>query len=151
MLVLVAAGVSACAPQFRLRRAANPFLRFVAGDYARQIRKEPGAKSTPKVFDNDNLPREDKLSVVGRKPAPASERVHPEPDGISTRTTRVPHLSVASSRMSRQLGVDHGAGGQGLVELHVADDVAQVGLGQLGDGQHEVGHVVDEPAGSVAS
>ncbi len=43
------------------------------GDYARQIRKDPGAKSTPKVFDNDNLPREDKLSVIGPKSAPAGE------------------------------------------------------------------------------
>ncbi|GEM_PF-310041 len=44
------------------------------GDYARQIRKDPGVKSTPKVFDNDNLPREDKLSIVGPKPAPAEEK-----------------------------------------------------------------------------
>jgi hypothetical protein len=35
------------------------------GDYARQVRKDPGTKTKPKVFDNDNLPREDKLSVVG--------------------------------------------------------------------------------------
>jgi len=35
------------------------------GTYARQIRKEPGAAAKPKVFDNDNLPTEDKLSVVG--------------------------------------------------------------------------------------
>ena len=35
------------------------------GDYARQVRKDPGTASKPKVFDNDNLPREDKLSVVG--------------------------------------------------------------------------------------
>ena len=35
------------------------------GDYARQIRKTAAAPSKPKVFDNDNLPREDKLSVVG--------------------------------------------------------------------------------------
>jgi len=34
------------------------------GDYARQIRKTP-APSKPKVFDNDNLPTDDKLSVVG--------------------------------------------------------------------------------------
>src|SRR5580658_11026487 len=32
---------------------------------ARQVRKDPGTTSKPKVFDNDNLPREDKLSVVG--------------------------------------------------------------------------------------
>ncbi len=35
------------------------------GAYARQVRKDPGTASKPKVFDNDNLPREDKLSVVG--------------------------------------------------------------------------------------
>jgi hypothetical protein len=35
------------------------------GAYARQVRKDPGTTSKPKVFDNDNLPREDKLSVVG--------------------------------------------------------------------------------------
>jgi len=40
------------------------------GDYARQARKQkdhqaPAAKS----FDNDNLPRADKLSVVGQAPA----------------------------------------------------------------------------------
>ncbi len=36
------------------------------GDYARQVRKDPEAKSKPKVFDNDNLPKDDKLSVVGQ-------------------------------------------------------------------------------------
>lgn len=35
------------------------------GQYARQVHKDPGAAAKPKVFDNDNLPREDKLSVVG--------------------------------------------------------------------------------------
>jgi hypothetical protein len=42
------------------------------GDYARQVRKDPGTTSKPKVFDNDNLPREDKLSVVGSAPASSS-------------------------------------------------------------------------------
>ena len=42
------------------------------GDYARQVRKDPGTKAKPKVFDNDNLPREDKLSVVGQTPATIS-------------------------------------------------------------------------------
>jgi len=41
------------------------------GEYARQVRKTPGATSKPKVFDNDNLPRQDNLSIVG--PAPAAE------------------------------------------------------------------------------
>jgi hypothetical protein len=37
------------------------------GDYARKVRKEPATKAKPKVFDNDNLPTDDKLSVVGQK------------------------------------------------------------------------------------
>jgi hypothetical protein len=38
------------------------------GDYARKIRKDPGtSKAKPKVFDNDNLPTDDKLSIVGEK------------------------------------------------------------------------------------
>jgi len=41
------------------------------GDYARQIRKAPVAESKPRVFDNDNLPKDDKLSIVG--PAAASQ------------------------------------------------------------------------------
>src|SRR5882762_5127908 len=37
------------------------------GDYARQVRKDPGQpKAKPRVFDNDNLPKDDKLSVVGQ-------------------------------------------------------------------------------------
>lgn len=35
------------------------------GDYARQIRKNSPNSGKPKVFDNDNLPTEDKLSIVG--------------------------------------------------------------------------------------
>jgi len=36
------------------------------GDYARQVHKDTGAKAKPKVFDNDNLPKDDKLSIVGQ-------------------------------------------------------------------------------------
>jgi len=35
------------------------------GDYARQVRKTTDNSSKPKVYDNDNLPKNDKLSVVG--------------------------------------------------------------------------------------
>ena len=35
------------------------------GDYARKVHKVPNVKAKPKVFDNDNLPKEDKLSIVG--------------------------------------------------------------------------------------
>jgi hypothetical protein len=52
------------------------------GDYARKIRKDPVTpKAKPKVFDNDNLPTDDKLSIVGEKStadagsaAPADEK-----------------------------------------------------------------------------
>jgi hypothetical protein len=47
------------------------------GDYARQVRKEPDTKPKKKVFDNDNLPKEDKLSVVGNAPAPGAEAAAP--------------------------------------------------------------------------
>jgi|HubBroStandDraft_2_1064218.scaffolds.fasta_scaffold329785_1 hypothetical protein len=39
------------------------------GDYARKVHKDTGtgtAKSKPKVFDNDNLPKDDKISIVGQ-------------------------------------------------------------------------------------
>ena len=44
------------------------------GDYAKQIRKGPEAKAKPKVFDNDNLPKDDKLSIVGQPPPPPSDK-----------------------------------------------------------------------------
>lgn len=47
------------------------------GDYARQVRKAPEASSKPKVFDNDNLPRTDKLSIVGNAPAPPASQANP--------------------------------------------------------------------------
>ena len=45
------------------------------GDYARQAKKDGApAKARPKVFDNDNLPKEDKLSVIGEaRPATTAE------------------------------------------------------------------------------
>jgi hypothetical protein len=39
------------------------------GTYARQVRKDPGTAQKKKVFDNDNLPVDDKLSIVGPTPA----------------------------------------------------------------------------------
>jgi hypothetical protein len=56
------------------------------GDYARQVRKDPGAKSKPKVFDNDNLPKDDKLSIVGATPAAASDNSTTAKQGESSET-----------------------------------------------------------------
>jgi hypothetical protein len=42
------------------------------GDYARKVHKDPSAApAKPKIYDNDNLPKDDKLSVVG--PAPSTD------------------------------------------------------------------------------
>jgi len=62
------------------------------GDYARQVRKEPSAMSKAKVFDNDNLPREDKLSVVG-KPAEQTEATAPD-QAASSNTAGAPATSA---------------------------------------------------------
>jgi hypothetical protein len=43
------------------------------GSYARQVRKDSGTKNKAKVFDNDNLPVNDKLSIVGQEPPPAAD------------------------------------------------------------------------------
>jgi hypothetical protein len=45
--------------------AQGPASGGSLGDYARQVRKDSGSTAKPKVFDNDNLPREDTLSIVG--------------------------------------------------------------------------------------
>jgi hypothetical protein len=44
------------------------------GDYARKIRKDTASPTKPKVFDNDNLPTEDKLSVVGEEATEANAK-----------------------------------------------------------------------------
>jgi hypothetical protein len=47
-------------------------------DYARKVHKDTGAaKAKPKVFDNDNLPKDDKLSIVGEQPAPENKPAAP--------------------------------------------------------------------------
>lgn len=43
------------------------------GDYARQARKQKKQPAAAKSYDNDNIPRDDKLSVVGQPPADATD------------------------------------------------------------------------------
>jgi hypothetical protein len=48
------------------------------GDYARKVHKDPAAaKPKVKVFDNDNLPKDDKLSVVGPQPPAEANAASP--------------------------------------------------------------------------
>lgn len=54
-------------------QTATPAPDQPLGDYARKVHKDTdGAKAKPKVFDNDNIPRDDKLSVVGQQPSDGS-------------------------------------------------------------------------------
>lgn len=57
-------------------------------DYARSTRKDK--KTTAKQYDNDNLPRQDKLSVVGNAPADADAQSADKPAdaGSSMQTTK---------------------------------------------------------------
>jgi hypothetical protein len=68
-LTLPATAQSSPAPQNQAQDQSS------LGDYARKVHKDTdGAKAKPKVFDNDNLPKDDKLSIVGdAAPAAAKE------------------------------------------------------------------------------
>ena len=57
------------------------------GDYARQIKKTPANGAKTKVFDNDNLPTQDKLSIIGPGPSasgPESPAAKAPDSGSST-------------------------------------------------------------------
>jgi hypothetical protein len=72
VLFLALAGIPALAQNQAPSNTQSAPSGQSLGQYARQIRKNPEtAAKTPKVFDNDNLPKTDKLSVVGPAPAPA--------------------------------------------------------------------------------
>ncbi len=73
LLFLGLVGLSASAQNQAPSNAQSSSSGPSLGDYARAVRKEPATKARPKVFDNDNLPREDKLSIVGPAPAAAAE------------------------------------------------------------------------------
>jgi len=79
-LFTILAGSSAKAQTSSPSPTATPAPEPSLGDYARKAQKAPTAKAKPKVFDNDNLPTEDKISVVGEtsaEPAPADAAASP--------------------------------------------------------------------------
>jgi hypothetical protein len=52
------------------------------GDIARQTRKQKGQKApAAKKYDNDNLPADDKISVVGQAPAESADATPPATGG----------------------------------------------------------------------
>src|SRR5215468_10466464 len=66
-------GVMGLNCRMQAQTSSNSSTGQSLGDYARQVRREPDSKGKPKVFDNDNLPKTDKLSIVGNATAPAPE------------------------------------------------------------------------------
>jgi hypothetical protein len=70
MLFLAVAGIPALAQNQSPSNSQNASSGQSLGEYARQVRKTPDSSAKPRVFDNDNLPRTDKLSIVGTPPPP---------------------------------------------------------------------------------
>jgi len=70
-VVVPASAQQSQASSTQSQNQAQPSL----ADYARQIKKDsPQPKAKPKVFDNDNLPKDDKLSIVGEQPPVATDK-----------------------------------------------------------------------------
>jgi hypothetical protein len=72
------------------------------GDYARQIRKNSPSTGKPKVFDNDNLPKDDKLSIVGTPAADNSSDA--KSDDSSSTNSASGENTAADSKGSDQAG-----------------------------------------------
>ena len=67
------------------------------GEYARQVRKDPGTPTKAKVFDNDNLPRADKLSIVG-KPVEGDNGAQPVADASGDSKSAAPAADASGSK-----------------------------------------------------
>lgn len=80
------------------------------GDYARHVRKDPGAPSKPKVFDNDNLPREDKLSIVG---TPSSQEAAATQPAADQNASSAPAAADSKSAAGTKAGEPTGPAVQG--------------------------------------
>ena len=84
VLLLSLAGVPASAQNQSQSADPGSSPGTPLGDYARHVRKDPDAKGKAKVFDNDNLPREDKLSVVGTPTTAENNAPEVKPEETAT-------------------------------------------------------------------
>jgi hypothetical protein len=75
LMLLIALGSTALAQNQNASNSQSASEGQSLGDYARHVRKAPTVSNAqPKVFDNDNLPKGDKLSIVGKvAPPPKAE------------------------------------------------------------------------------
>jgi len=85
VLVLALAGVPVMAQNQAPSNTQSASSGQSLGEYARRVRKTPeNTNKSPKFFDNDNLPKNDKLSIVGT-PSPSAGSVTTE--GATTNET----------------------------------------------------------------
>jgi hypothetical protein len=97
------------------------------GDYARQIRKSSAAPAKPRVFDNDNLPKEDKLSVVGTPTAAPA-------DTAAARTDNSPAAAAPAAADANSQPAAAPAAPSGAATSQAQDDAAkQAAWKQWGD------------------
>jgi hypothetical protein len=85
------------------------------GTYARQVKKDGSPKAKAKVFDNDNLPTQDKLSIVGPAPATAADSAAPAASQADT---------TASAAAANQEKASAGAATTATEVKPAADDKA---------------------------
>ena len=88
-LLLVVAGIPAKAQNQTPSGSEATASGQSLGSYARQVRKTPETGNKPKVFDNDNLPKSDHLSIVGKPQGPAHEQPQTEAKTESAPATTV--------------------------------------------------------------
>lgn len=77
-------------------------------DYARSIRKD-GPKTKPRVFDNDNLPVNDKLSIVGPAEATAENSAAAKPEESLTAATETKAASAEAKTETKPTDEKTGA------------------------------------------
>jgi hypothetical protein len=95
VLFLGLAGLPASAQNQAPSAAQDSSSGSSLGAYARQVRKDPGTSSKPRVYDNDNLPKDDKLSVVGTA-TPSENSADAKPaESDNTSTTASPAAPAA--------------------------------------------------------
>jgi hypothetical protein len=76
------------------------------GDYARKVRKDSDAgKPKPKVFDNDNLPTNDKLSIVGPAPTSTSAPDASDKSGADSKDAAAKPATSADDELARKKAV----------------------------------------------
>ena len=104
VLFLGLAGLPAGAQDQAPSAAQDSSAGSSLGTYARQVRKDPGTSSKPKVYDNDNLPKDDKLSVVGT-PTPSDSSADAKP-AESDNTTAATSASAAPAAGEAKPGTE---------------------------------------------